>query len=89
MVAERHDVGAGGQQLLQDRLGDAEAAGRVLAVDGDEIERVAGAQPGQLLDHGVAAGAADDVAEEQQTHAASLRTSSGPDGRKTQSRRWS
>ena len=42
VVAERHHVGAGLQDLLEDGLGDAEAAGRVLAVDGDEIERDSG-----------------------------------------------
>ncbi len=69
VVAERDDVGAGAEQVLEDGLGDAEAAGGVLAVDGDEVELVAGAQLGQLLDHGLAAGAAYHIAEEQQTHA--------------------
>ena len=38
MIAAGDDVGAGVDELVIDRLGDAEAAGRVLAVDGDEIE---------------------------------------------------
>ena len=38
MIAERDGVGAGVDQLAIDRLGDAEAAGGVLAVDDDEIE---------------------------------------------------
>ena len=38
VIAERDRVGAGVEQLLVDRLGDAEAAGGVLAVDDDEIE---------------------------------------------------
>ena len=44
MVAERHGVGAGHQDLVADRLGDAEAAGGVLAVDDDAIEPPALAQ---------------------------------------------
>ena len=68
MVAERDGVGAGLEQLLQDGLGDAEAAGRVLAVDDDEVERVAPAQAGQRLDNRLAAGAADDIAEKEETH---------------------
>ena len=67
-------VGAGGDQVLEDGFRDAEAAGGVLAVDGDEVELVAGAQLGQLLDDGVAAGAAYHIAEEQQTHPASFHT---------------
>ena len=74
MVAERDHVGAGTQQLLQDGFGDAEAAGGVLAVDGDEVELVARAQARQLVQHRPPAGAAHHVAEEQQTHLASLRT---------------
>ena len=38
MIAERDGVGAGVEQFAIDRLGDAEAAGGVLAVDDDEIE---------------------------------------------------
>ena len=68
MVAERHYVGAGPQQLLQDGLRDAEAAGGVLAVDGHEVELVASAQARQLFEHRPPAGAAHHVAEEQQTH---------------------
>ena len=44
VIAERHRVDADGEELLEDRLGEAEAAGRVLAVDDDEIEPPAGAQ---------------------------------------------
>ncbi len=42
VIAERHRVGAGFDQLLEDRLGDAEAAGGVLAVDDDEVEARSG-----------------------------------------------
>ena len=68
MVAERDHVGAGANKLLQDGLRDAETAGGVLPVDGDEIELVAGAQARQLVQHCPPAGAAHHVAEEQQTH---------------------
>ena len=68
MVAERDRVGAGGEELLADRLGDAEPAGGVLAVDDDEIEPPARAQARQAVDQRRAAGAADDVADEQQPH---------------------
>ena len=68
VVAEGHDVGAGEQDLVADRLRDAEAAGRVLAVDDDEIEPPALAQGRQALDDRVAARPADDVAEEEEAH---------------------
>ena len=48
VIAERDRVGAGGEKFLADRLGDAEAAGGVLAVDDDEIEPPALAQRRQL-----------------------------------------
>ena len=66
VVAERDRIGAGIQQIVADRLGDAEAAGGVLAVDDDAIELPALAQAGQALDHRVAAGPPDDVAEERE-----------------------
>ena len=68
VVAERDRVGAGGEELVADRLGDAEAAGGVLAVDDDEIEPPARAQRRQAVDQRRAAGAPDDVADEQQPH---------------------
>ena len=71
MVAERHGVGAGLDQLVENCLGDAEAAGGVLAVDDDKVERVAAAQAGQRVDYRLAAGAADDVAEKEETHSGS------------------
>ena len=70
MVAERDAVGAGVEHLLADGLGDAEAAGRVLAIDDDEIERPAAAQLGQPLVDRLAAGAADHVAEEEEARPA-------------------
>ena len=38
MIAERDGVGAGFEQFVIDRFGDAEAAGGVFAIDHDEIE---------------------------------------------------
>ena len=66
VIAERDRVDAGGEEFLADRLGDAEAAGGVLAVDDDEIEPPARAQRRARGEEGGAARAADDVADEQQ-----------------------
>ena len=68
MIARRHHVGAGIEQLDQDRLGDAETAGRVLAVHHHEIERVALAELGQMLDDGDASGSADHISKKQHAH---------------------
>ena len=71
VVAQRDDVGAGLQQIHEDRFRDAEAARRVLAVDDDEVEGEAPAQAGQRVDDRLAARSADDVAEKQKTHSRS------------------
>ena len=68
VIARRHHVGAGVEQLGEDRLGDAETAGGVLAVHHDEIERIALAQLRQMLDHGDASGSADHVSKKQHAH---------------------
>ena len=49
MIAERDGVGAGVDEFLVDRLGDAEAAGGVLAIDDDEIERPVADHAGQMF----------------------------------------
>ena len=67
MIAERHRVGARGEEVLEDRLREAEAARRVLAVDDDEIEFPAIAQQRNLLDERGAPGPPDNVANEQET----------------------
>ena len=67
MVAERDGVGAGIEEFLVDRLGDAEAAGGVLAIDDDEIERPVADHAGQMLRNGGAPGPADHVADEKNT----------------------
>ena len=61
MIAERHRVGAGIDEFLVDRLGDAEAAGGVLAVDDDEIEPEVADHAGQMVRDGGAPGPADHV----------------------------
>ena len=75
VVAERDRVGAGVEQFLVDRLGDAEAAGRVLAVDDDEIERPVADHARQMFGDGIAPGPADDVAHKQNTQPHELRKS--------------
>ena len=69
MVAAGHRIGAGVEELLVDRLGDAEAAGGILAIHRDEIEPPVAHQPGQTLEQDGAAAAAHDVADKQDTHA--------------------
>ena len=67
MVAGRHDVGASVEHRAQDLLGDAEAAGGVLAVDDDEIEMVVGDKRRQTRNRSVPAAPPDEIAKEQQT----------------------
>ena len=64
VIAERDGVGAGVDQLVVDRLGDAESAGGVLAIDDDEVELPVGYQARQALVDNCPPGAADDVADE-------------------------
>src|SRR5262249_49825854 len=68
MVAGGDHVGAGGVELGAQLLGDAEAAGGVLAIDHDEIERQLAAQPRQLLEQRLAPRPSDDIAEKQPPH---------------------
>ena len=67
VVAERDRIRAGIEQFLVDRLGDAEAAGGILAIDDDEIERPVADHAGKMFDDGGAAGLADDVTDEEDT----------------------
>ena len=69
VIAERDRVGAGLEEFLADRLGDAEAAGGVFAVDDDEIEPPAG-RAGAAIEPAstAAAGPSDDIADKEQTH---------------------
>ncbi len=75
MIAERDRVGAGVDEFLVDRLGDAEAAGGVLAIDDDEIERPVADHAGQMLGDGGAPGPADHVADEKNAQVHQLRKS--------------
>ena len=68
MIAERNRVGAGLDEFIVDRLGDAEAAGRVFAVDHDAIELPVAHQTRQALRNDGAAAATDNVADEQNAH---------------------
>jgi hypothetical protein len=65
VIAERDRIGAGVDEFLIDRLGDAEAAGGVLAIDDDEIERPVADHAGQMLRDRGAAGPADHVTDEK------------------------
>ena len=90
MVPAGDGVGAGVDDLLVDLLGDAEAAGGVLAVDGDEIELPVADQVRQPLEHGIAPAAPDNVADEEDTHAPYvIRKSITPCSVSTRSRRAS
>ena len=73
MVAERHGIGTGVDEIAVDGFGDAEAAGRVLAVDDDAVELPVGDQAGQPFDHDGPAAAPDDIAHEQEAHRLKLR----------------
>ncbi len=71
VVAEGNDVGAGGEQVGGHGGCEAEAVAGVFAVHHDQIEGKGFAQAGQGGDDCVAAGAADDVAEEEYAQAGS------------------
>ena len=68
VIAESYRIGAGFEELLANRLGDAKAAGGVFAVDGDEVEPPSGAQKRKLGQKHGAARPPDHVADEQQPH---------------------
>ena len=67
VIAERHGVDADSEEFLENGFRKAETAGRVLAIDDDEIEPPAGAQEGNLLEEGGASRPPDDVADEEET----------------------
>jgi hypothetical protein len=69
VIAAGDGVRAGIDELLIDRFGDAEAAGRVLAIYGDEIELPVADPPGQAVEQHYAPAAADNVADEEDSHA--------------------
>jgi len=49
VIAERDRIGAGIEQFLIDHFGDAETAGRILAIDDHEIERPVANHAGEKL----------------------------------------
>src|SRR5262249_51620141 len=68
VIAAGDDVGAGVDDLVIDHLGNAEAAGGVLAVDRDEVELPVPPQRREPLEHDLAPAAADDIADEEDAH---------------------
>src|SRR5690606_34874125 len=75
VVAERHDVGSRGAQLLEMAAREPEASSGVLAVDDDEV--VVGAFAFEESDGCRHARGAEDVADEEQTHAATIAANRG------------
>src|ERR1700691_1866033 len=73
VIAGGDDVGAGGVELGADLRRDAEAMRRVLAVDGDEIERQLAPQARQFAHHRIASRLAHHVAQQQKPHRPFLR----------------
>jgi hypothetical protein len=69
VVAERHRIGAGCDHLLIDRFIDAEAAGCVLAVDDEQVDFPLRAELWNMGERDLAPGTADEIAEEEDTHA--------------------
>ena len=68
VVAERQHVGAGGEQRLGHLWAEAEAVRGVLGVHHHQIEAKGGPQAGKGGGDGLPAGAAEDVAEEEDAH---------------------
>ena len=68
VIAERHGIGARVDEIGADGLGDARAAGRVLAVHHHGVERPGRPQARQFRLHCRPAGAAHHVADEQEPH---------------------
>ena len=72
MIAGGDDIGACGERGLENLFRDAETAGRVLAVDDDEIEPEIGNQAGKLLPHRRPPRFAHHVAEKEKSHGSSI-----------------
>ena len=68
MIAAADHVGARVEQFLVDRLGDAEAAGRVLAIDDDAVELPVAHEARQALRDHRAPRTPHYVADEQKPH---------------------
>ena len=72
VVAGGDDVRAEVEELFGDGGRDAEAAGGVFAVDDEEVDGVGFEDVGKVLADDVAAGRAEDVADEENVHLMSL-----------------
>jgi hypothetical protein len=72
VIAGGNDVGAEVEELFCDGGRDAEAAGRVFAVDDEEIDGVGFKDVGEMFADDVAAGGAKDIADKEDIHWKSL-----------------
>jgi hypothetical protein len=70
VVAQRDRIGAQTEDLVRRFRGDADPAPGVLAVDHDQIGQVLLAQAGHRRRQPLPPGLADDVADEEEAHAA-------------------
>ena len=68
VVPAGQDVRPGAEQLLGGCRSDAHAAGRILAIDDDDVGRTLGGQLPQAVPHDLAPGSSDDVTDEQDSH---------------------
>ena len=68
VVAGGDDVSAEVKDLVSDRGSDAEAASGVFAIDDEEIDGVGFEDVGKMFADDVAAGGAEDVADEEDIH---------------------
>ena len=68
VVAGGDDVRSHVEDFFGERGGDAEAAGGVFAVDDEEVDGVGFDDVGEMLAYDVAAGGAEDVADEEDVH---------------------
>ena len=63
------EVDAEGEELVGEPPREAEAMGRIFAIEDDEIERQLLLEGGKMAADGVATGPADDITDEEKTHA--------------------
>ena len=68
MVAGGDHIDADAIEFIADFRRDTEPAGRVFTIHDDEIEVIAFAQHGNMLDHGLAPGPPDHIAAYQNSH---------------------
>ena len=89
VVAQRDRIGPRGEEIPADRLGDAESARCVLAVDDHEIELPTRPQVRQMLQQHGASRPPHDVADEQEAHQRMSRASISSLSVRMKSSRWS